>query len=191
MFWKIYNGERLYRGELFKAFGDWEHLECYERGLSFKEVEKHSFVGSGLLEAKKILPKGPSYGNVQEGDTLYTVNGQSVTSLSQFEQLLDVAVGEVLQIQAHHYRHNARYELKVQNLWEFTTCRLLWYAGSVFQPLGYQTAIHYNVPIESVLLSNADGSFTKDGPDMKIISSLGNQSTHNIDAFIKVAGGIR
>ena len=163
---------------------------CHARGLSYEEIQKYSPDGSGLLVAQAILPNGPSDTRVEEADILRTVDDQIVTSLPHFEQLMDGAVGNSLKVQVQRHENTLEYKLRVQDLWILPPVRLLEYTGSVFQELRYQTAVDYNVPIGGVTISNAEGAFILDGDGAKLILSLNNQSTPDLDAFIQVARGI-
>lgn len=158
--------------------------------MSYEEIQEHSPDGSGLLVAKKILPNGPSHTYVEEADILNTIDGQIITSLPRFEQLIDGAVGNLLKVQVQRHGNKLEYELKVQDLWTVTPCRLLEYAGASFEDLRYHTAFFHNVPLEGIRLSDDEGSFILDGSGDKMIRSFNNQSTPDLDAFIEVARGI-
>lgn len=161
--------------------------DCHARGLSYEEVLEYGHDSSGLLVAKEILPDGPSDTHVKEGDILRAVDGRIVTSLLQFEQLMDGAVGNTLSLQVWRHGNTLEFELQVQDLGTLTPYRLLEYAGSVFQDLRYQIAFAYNVPIKGVVLSDAGGSFTLKNSGVAMICSLDNQSTPDLNTFIEVA----
>ncbi len=45
-----------------------------------------------------VLPKGPSHAKVMEGDVLLKVNGENITLLSRFEDLIDNAIGDGIKV---------------------------------------------------------------------------------------------
>lgn len=87
---------------------------------------------------------------------------------------MDGAVGNTLKVHIQRYGNTLEYELQVQDLWTLTPCRLLEYAGSVFQDLRYQIAFNHHVPIEGIVISDAEGSFMLGSSEEKIILSLNN-----------------
>lgn len=184
------SGQSTPRGTIQSVWTLENPSNCHARGLSYEEIQQYSPDGSGLLVARKVLPHGPSDSHVEEADILRTVDDQIVTSLPLFEQLMDGAVGNTLKVQVQRHGNTLEYELQVQDLWTLTPCRLLEYSGSNFQDLRFQTAFDYNVPIEGVVLHDAEDPFILEGSGEKIIRSLNNRSTKNLDAFIEVARGI-
>jgi hypothetical protein len=160
-------------------------VDCHARGLSYEDIGKYSPDGSGLLVAKEILPDGPSDTLIEEGDMLRTVNDEIVKAPAHFERLMDGAVGNTLKVQVHRYGTELEFELKVQDLWKLMPYRLLEFAGSVLEDLCYHTAFAFYVPIKGVLLSNVEGSFRLGGSRNKLIYSLNNQPTLDLDAFIE------
>ena len=161
--------------------------DCHARGLSYEEIQKYSPDGSGLLVAQVIIPNGPSDTYVKEADILRTVDDQIVTSLTHFEQLMDRAVGNTIEVRVQRHGNIFEYDIQVQDLFTLTPYRLLEYAGSTFQDLRYETAIDHHVPIEGVILSDAEGSFILKGCGEKLLRSLNNQLTPNLNAFIEIA----
>ncbi len=185
----LQSGQIISRGTIQSHWESEKPADCHARGLSDQVIQKYSPDGSGLLVAKMILPGGPSHAEVMEGDVLLEVNGENVTSLSRFEDLMDDAIGDVINVRVKRHQDDRELVLKVQDLFQLTPHRILQFAGSTFHDLRYYTAFRYNVPINGVVLANAEGSFELDD-GYKLICSLNNQPTPDLDAFIKVAQGI-
>ena len=183
-------GRKIPRGSIQSVWELQTPAECFLRGLSYEDIEKYGPDGCGLLMAKQILPGGPSHKIAEEADILYTVDGQRVASLSQYERLLDEAVGTTLQVEANRCGQIVKYEIEVQDLWSLVGDRLLEFAGSVFQDFGYHSAFSANAPIGGVLICDAAGSFKTEIDEQKLVCSMKNRPTPNLDAFMKVASEI-
>ncbi len=185
----LQSGQIISRGTIQSHWELEKPADCLARGLSDQVIQEYSPDGSGLLVAKMVLPEGPSHAKVMEGDVLLEVNGENVSSLSRFEDLMDDAIGDGIKVRVKRHQDDHDLVLKVQDLFQLTPHRILQFAGSTFHDVRYYTAFRYNVPIKGVVLADAEGSFKLDG-EYKLICSLNNRPTPHLDAFIKVAQGI-
>lgn len=51
-----------------------------------------------MLVVEAVLPEGPAYEKLEEGDILLTVNGEYITKFVPLEEMLDSNVGKEVEI---------------------------------------------------------------------------------------------
>ena len=173
--------EHIYRGTIQSTWMLQDPATCAARGIS-REIIDNSGT-TGLLVAHRVVPEGPSDGQIQEGDILLEVDGNKVGSLVQFESLLDKCVGDNIVIRRLRDGHDGQVEVLVQDLFQIIPFRLVQFAGAVFQDLRLQVALRWNLPINGIYLPEEMGCFDEIAG---IIHSVDGQPTPNLVAFMDV-----
>ncbi len=136
-----------------------------------------------------ILPDDSFHAEVMKEDVLLEVNGEIVTSLSRFENLMNDVIEDVINVRVKRHQNDHKLMLKMQDLFQLTPHQILQFVDFTFHDLRYYTAFRYNVSINDVVLVNVQDFFELDD-EYKLICSLNNQPTSDLNAFIKVAQGI-
>ncbi|KAJ3216001.1 hypothetical protein HDU67_010079 [Dinochytrium kinnereticum] len=140
----------------------------------------------GMLVAEAVVPQGPAFGFLEEGDVLVSVNGKVVTKFVPLEDTLDSSVGGSINIQIERGGEPMEFTLNVQDLHSITPDRYLMIGGAKLNNLSYQLARNFCVPVSGVYVAEPSGMFRLDGADQGwIIQSIDNHPTPNIDAFIE------
>ncbi|KAL8698335.1 MAG: hypothetical protein Q9201_006632 [Fulgogasparrea decipioides] len=182
----LIDGQPILRGSIQSNWLRETRAECSARGLDSQSFKKYCPGGGGLLRADKILPEGSSAGKIQEGDLLLQADGQNISSLAAFEDLIDHAVGSSITLLVRRWLQNHKVVLDVKDLFALVPCKIFEYAGSFFQDLRYELALKCNLPLKGVILFGTRGCFDIDRDHIMIIS-LNLRSTPNLCTFIEVA----
>jgi pro-apoptotic serine protease NMA111 len=112
-----------------------------------------------------VLPEGPAYGKLQEGDVLLKVDGQFLTPFIRLDKIMDASVGKPIRLLVQRYRNEIAIDIQVGNLHAITPDRFVAVAGGSFQELSYQLARWYVIPVKGVYLCYATGSFKLASPE--------------------------
>lgn len=164
--------------------------ECKRLGLSDEWeaiVRKARPDESNMLVAEIILPGGPSKGCIEEGDILLQINGELVTQLIRFDEILDNAVGSKIKMLLQRGGEDVEVEVKVGDLHAITPDRFVSVAGGSFHNLSYQQARLYAVACRGVYVCQAAGSFRFDGSDNGwLVHSIDHKKTPDLNTFIEV-----
>jgi len=179
VFKTLQSGERITRGTIQGTWTLEDPATCAARGISRETIDKSG--NTGLLIAYQIVSKGPSDGQIQEGDVLLEVEGEKMGSLVQFEHLLDHRVGKKITIRRLRHGHEGQAVVLVQDLFGITPFRLLQFAGDVFHDVRLQFALMWNLPINGVYLPVGMGCFEG---IQGVIHSVDHQPTPDFMAFI-------
>lgn len=97
----IQQGQLVPRGDIQTQFMYRPFDEARRLGLR-PETEEHLrqlFPDEiGLLVVETVLPEGPGYQQLEEGDILLTMNGDYITKFVPFEAMLDSHVGQEIKV---------------------------------------------------------------------------------------------
>lgn len=190
----IQQGKPITRGDiqcqfLFKPFD-----ECRRLGLSPEweaELRKEFPNQFNLLVAEIILPEGPSYGKIKEGDVLIKVNGELINQFLRLDDILDSNVGKTIKFHLQRGGKDVEVDIEVGDLHAITPDRFVSVAGASFHNLSYQQARLYAVAVRGVYVCEAAGSFRFESPDNGwIIQTIDHQPTPDLDTFIEVMRAI-
>ncbi|KAI8989322.1 trypsin-like cysteine/serine peptidase domain-containing protein [Pilobolus umbonatus] len=141
----------------------------------------------GLLVVESVLPGGPAYKKIEEGDILLTINGEYITKFVPFEEMLDSNVGNDIQMTVERGGQLIELTVHVGDLHAITPDRYVEIGGSVLNEVSYQLARAYCVPCKGVYVADPSGMFRLDGPDNGwIIKSVDDKDTPTLDTFIEV-----
>ncbi|GMM37991.1 Nma111 protein [Saccharomycopsis crataegensis] len=164
--------------------------ECRRLGLSEEAEEKARKLFPNimsLLVAETILPEGPAYNKIKEGDILISINGEYISTFIKVDDILDSIIGNDVHILLQRNGEYIEVDCKVQDLHKITPNRYLQISGGSFNDLSYQIARSYVLPVKGVFVSLAGGTFNFGGSSKGwIIDSINNKTTQNLDEFIKV-----
>jgi len=175
--------------------------ECERLGLQPAHESKMRALfpdAIGLLVAETVLPQGPSYGKVEEGDMLLKVNGEYINRFIRLEEILDDSVGGEVRLLLQRGSDECDILISVGDKHAITPDRYVQVCGARFNTLSYQLARVYNVPVKGVyvceqagtlnpnVISRALGSFRLDGEGGSILESIAHQPVPNLEAFIEV-----
>ncbi|KAJ8329806.1 hypothetical protein O5D80_002002 [Batrachochytrium dendrobatidis] len=142
----------------------------------------------GMLVADVVVPKGPGFGMLDEGDVLITVNGQVITKFVPLEDILDNSVGKSVHIKVERGGEELEFDIPVQDLHSITPDRYVEIGGAKLNNLSYQLARQYCVPVSGVFLSEPAGMLRLTGaPDAGwIITTVDTIPTPDLDSLIAV-----
>ncbi|KAI8849018.1 trypsin-like cysteine/serine peptidase domain-containing protein [Chytridium lagenaria] len=185
----LQNEEKVMRGTIqtqfyYRPFDEVRRLglrdstEALVRGRMKDEI--------GMLVIETVVPKGPAFGFLEEGDVLVSVNGEVVTKFVPLEETMDSRVGGQVTLEVERGGESLTFTINVQDLHSITPDRYLMIGGAKLNNLSYQLARSFCVPVSGVYVAEPSGMFALDGADQGwIIESLDNTPTPNIDAFIQ------
>ncbi|KAI8391518.1 trypsin-like cysteine/serine peptidase domain-containing protein [Radiomyces spectabilis] len=190
----VQRGETVPRGDIQTHFTYRPFDETRRLGLRPESEDKlrKAFPDEiGLLVVEGVLPEGPAYGKLEEGDILLTMNGQYITKFVPFEEMLDSSVGQNITITIERGGKPMEFTINVGDLHAITPNRYVEIGGAVLNEVSYQLANAYCVPCRGVYVAEPSGMFRLDGPDNGwVIRSVDDKPTPDLDTFIEVMKGI-
>ncbi|KAI8641222.1 trypsin-like cysteine/serine peptidase domain-containing protein [Parasitella parasitica] len=190
----IQRGEPVPRGDIQTQFTYRPFDEARRLGLRPETEEKLRKLYPdeiGLLVTETVLPDGPAYKKLEEGDILLTINGEYITKFVPFESMLDSNVGNEVTICVERGGKPMEFNIEVGDLHAITPDRYVEIGGSKLNEVSYQLARAYCIPCKGVYVADPSGMFRLDGPDNGwIIKSVDDKDTPNLDTFISVMKSI-
>lgn len=164
--------------------------ECRRLGLTseWEGIVRKGFPKeTGMLIAEIVLPEGPSYKLIEEGDLLLKVNGELLTQFIRLDDILDSNVGRTVSFLIQRGGDNIEVSVDVGDLHSITPDRFVSVAGGSFHDLSYQQARLYGVACKGVFMCEASGSFRFEGTDNGwMIQTIDHKKTPDLKAFIEV-----
>lgn len=188
----IREGKHVARGTIQTQWMIKPFDECRRLGLTANwesEVRKKFPKETGMLAAEVVLPKGPGYEKLEEGDVLLKVNGELLTQFVRLDDILDSSVGGTVKLLVQRNGEDMEVELSVGDLHAITPDRFVSVAGAAFHNLSYQQARLYAISLKDpgVYCCEASGSFRFDGSENGwLVLTVDQKPTPNLDAFIEV-----
>ncbi|KAI5868482.1 Pro-apoptotic serine protease NMA111 [Durotheca rogersii] len=192
----IQEGKPVERGTIQCQFLMKPFDECRRLGLTpnWERAIREAFPKeTNMLVAEIVLPGGPSYNKIEEGDVLLKVNGEMITQFIRLDDILDSNVGKTIRITLQRGGEDMDIDIEVGDLHKITPDRFVTVSGASVHNLSYQQARLYGVPIEGggVFVCESTGSFRFDSADNGwMIQSIDQKKTPNLEAFIDVVRGI-
>lgn len=187
----IQQSKKITRGDIQVEWLLKPYDECRRLGLK-EESEKNArklFPDQiGLLVAEIILPDGPAYNLIKEGDTLISIDGIPVTKNIEVDEILDESVGKTLEFILYRNGKKKTLQIKIGDLYSTTPNKYVTVAGASFNDLSYQIAINYCIPVKGVFINDSSGSFELSAFEKTgwILDSVDDKPTPNLDVFIEV-----
>ncbi|KAI7865276.1 trypsin-like cysteine/serine peptidase domain-containing protein [Spinellus fusiger] len=186
----VQRGQMVPRGDIQVQFSYRPFDEARRLGLRSETEETLRGVFKdeiGMLVVETVLPKGPAYKKMEEGDILLSMNGEYITKFVPLEEMLDSHVGEIIRIGIERGGESMEFDICVGDLHAITPDRYIEIGGSKLNEVSYQLARAYCVPCQGVYVAEPSGMFRLDGPDNGwIIQSVDDKPTPNLDTFIEV-----
>ncbi|CAO3676908.1 unnamed protein product [Rhizopus stolonifer] len=185
----IQKGEQVPRGDIQTIFRYRPFDEARRLGLSAETETKLRELFPeeiGVLVVDAVLPEGPAYKMLEEGDILVTMNGEYVTKFVPFEDTLDSNVTKEIVVEIERGGKPMQFKINVGSLHDVTPDRYVEYGGAILHELSYQLASHYCVPCRGVYVADPAGVFRLDGDDGWIIKAVDDKETPDLNTFIEV-----
>ncbi|KAF3917348.1 hypothetical protein ABW21_db0201496 [Orbilia brochopaga] len=190
----IRNHEHVARGTIQTQWLIKPFDECRRLGLTppWEAAIRQDFPKEiGMLVAETVLPSGPGYKLIEEGDILIKINDELITKFVRLDDILDSSVGKKTQLLLQRGGQDIEVELTVGDLHAITPDRFLTVCGASFHDLSYQLARLYAIPVKGVYVSEPAGTFRFDGSDKGwIIASVDNEKTPDLKSFIDIMRNI-
>ncbi|EPS43450.1 hypothetical protein H072_2558 [Dactylellina haptotyla CBS 200.50] len=168
--------------------------ECRRLGLTppWEAAIRQNFPKEiGMLVAETVLPGGPGYKSIEEGDILIKINDELITKFVRLDDILDSNVNNSIRLLLQRGGQDIEVELTAGDLHAITPDRFLTVCGASFHDLSYQLARLYAIPVKGVYVSEPAGTFRFDGSDKGwIIASVDNEKTPDLKVFINVMRNI-
>ncbi|KAI1760861.1 Pro-apoptotic serine protease NMA111 [Hypoxylon sp. FL1150] len=188
----IQEGEPIQRGTIQCQFLMKPFDECRRLGLSptWEKAVREAFPKeTNMLVVEIVLPKGPSFGKVEEGDVLLKVNGEMITQFIRLDDILDSNVGKTVQLTLQRGGEDIDVDIEVGDLHAITPDRFVTVSGASVHNLSYQQARLYGVAVSGggVFVCESTGSFRVDSADNGwMIQSIDQKKTPDLQTFIDV-----
>lgn len=163
--------------------------ECRKLGLQtlIESIAREKFPDiNGLLVAKVVLPFGPAFDKIKEGDVLISVNNFDICSLIQLEEILDNSIDSAISLVLQRNGENVKVTLNVQDLFEISNLKFVECCGATFNDITYNLARYFVLPLQGVFLNNSIGAFADIGDDNVIIDSIDSLEMYNLNDLINV-----
>ncbi len=183
-------GQPVTRGTIQAVF-DFQYYDELERlGLLVADetrLRKQDPHASGLLVVDQVQPGGPADGNLQPGDILLGVNGETISSFMPLEEILDASIGKTLNLKLDRGGVTVTAHVAVQDLDSITPDDYLEFSGAVLNDLSYQQAHSLNVPVRGVYVANPGYVFSTAGIGRgSVIMDFNSVAVKDLDEFQKV-----
>lgn len=195
----IRRGETVPRGTLETVFVHKPFDEV--RRLGLRPETEHAVRADdpdaiGMLTVADVVPGGPGDGLLQPGDVLVRVEGRLGTRFLPLESALDDRVGGEVVLEIERGGEPLSVTLAVGDLHAVTPKQYLEVGGAALNPLSYQQARNYGLPVKGVYVAAAGYMLRLAGiPSRSIITEVGGTPTPTLramhDAFAALADGAR
>jgi S1-C subfamily serine protease len=127
----------------------------------------------GMLVAHEIVPGGPADGRLEPGDIVVALGGKLLSGFVAFEEALDANVGGTLALEVERGGEPLALELPVGDLHAITPASFFELGGGVVNPLSFQLARSFAMPVSGVYLASAGYAFGRSGiPAGVVIEAL-------------------
>lgn len=191
----IRSGKKVDRGTIQVQWLLKPYDECSRLGLSEQAEEKHraQFPESiGLLVAEVVLPEGPSYKLIEEGDCLISINGEPIGSFIRVDDIFDSSIGKEVELVIQRGGQYITCKIKVGDLHAITPDRYVNLAGTIFHNMSYQIARFYSLPVRGVYVADSSNLFRISINDYAgwIIDEVDSQPTPDLDTFVEIIKNI-
>ena len=180
----IQQDKSVTRGTLQTVFEHKAYDELRRLGLTgeTEALTRHSFPGqTGMLTVQQVIPDSPADGKLEPGDILVRVDGELVTEFIPLAVILDVNVGESVDIELERGGRSITERIGIDDLHEISPDEFLEFGDAIVHDLSYQQARHYNQAIEGVYVANPGYILSRAAiPRGAIVSEVAGESVLNI-----------
>ena len=190
----IQQGKEVKRGSIQCQWSILPYDDCRRLGLSDEQEEEVRRIfpqETGMLVATTVLPAGPSFTFIEEGDILLKVNGKITTSLIELEMVLDDSVHGAVGIAVSRGGEVLSFTLNVQSTHDLVPDRLVEWAGGKYHTLPYHLARKLCLPIKGVYVCESPANFDFAGLQSgALLESINHQTVPDLDTFVKLVESI-
>ncbi len=187
-------GQDVPRGTLQTVFSYTPYDELRRLGLrpQTEAASRSAFPGRpGLLVVTEVQPGSPADNALAAGDVLLRLNGQAISDFDQLAEVLDGAVGGMVEADLERGGEPLRRSLPVGDLYAITPDAYLEIGDSVLHTLSWQMARHMNVPIRGVFVANPGYIFGPAGiPRGAVIVELAGRPVAALRDAVAVLGAM-
>ena len=177
------------RGGFQTLFSHHPFRELSRLGLAAAEerrLRERDAATTGLLVVRQVIPGGVADGQLDAGDILLAVAGESVTDFLALESALDEAVGRTLEVEILRLGERRSLEIAVADLHALAPDRLLELGDAVLQEMSMQHARAMNRAQSGVVVADPGYFFTRaDVPDGALIVELDGRPIDNLDDVLE------
>lgn len=169
---------------------EWKYITITEASqLSIKDDVISDMLASGhqgMLAATKVLKfvdqsRAPL---LKVGDVLIEAEGNMVSDYYTLENLLNNAVGHIVNLRIQRGSQLLDLAVRVQDLEEHTPKSLYQASGSTFHAIPYMQAINYGAPIDKgIFIAEAKGMFRYVGPH-NMLTMFGSVKLSSLEDFV-------
>jgi len=186
-------GRPVTRGSLQTVFVHRAYDEVRRLGLRAESesiVRKAFPSGTGMIVVGEIVPGGPADGVLEPGDVLLRVDEQLVNSFLPIEAVLDERVGQRIALEVERGGVPLRLELEVADLHAISPASYLEVGGAVLNPLSYQQARNFSVPVGGVYVASPGYMLSRgDIAQGSIITHVNGRETPDLGSFEAALAG--
>ncbi|CAB72237.1 serine protease, involved in lipid metabolism [Schizosaccharomyces pombe] len=186
----LQNNTPITRGTIQAQFLIKTFDECSRLGLDSAMEEKVRTLfpeATSMLVVETVLPEGPSFKKLKEGDILLYVNSMILINLIELESILDESVGKDVVLTVQRGSELVELTCTAQSTHDIAPDRYVEVCGAKFHNLSYQLARQYALPVKGVFISEPAGSFRLEGPEYGyILDSIAYKPVPDLDTFIEV-----
>lgn len=157
-----------------------------------ENVRKANPKDIGMLVVEVVVPKSPSFGLLEEGDVLVSINNKVVTHFVEFESILDKCIEDKCDSPSINVIVERGGEVKellvpVVDLHSITPKKYVSVGGGILNNVSYQLSRQLCVPREGVYVASPNGMFIFGGSESGwIVTNIDGKPTPNLDVFIEV-----
>jgi S1-C subfamily serine protease len=175
----IQAGEPVTRGTIqaVAAHRTWDDIRRLGLPLEMERQWRQRFpTASGMLTLDRVVPGGPAAGALRAGDVLLEVDGRLVPDFVTLEGLLDDHVGQTLRFLVQRGPERVEVTVAVQDLHALTPSAFIEAGRTVIQPLSFQQAVSYAIPVQGLQVAYAGPLLERAGiPAKAVLTSVDGQ----------------
>ncbi|KAJ3219519.1 hypothetical protein HK099_004661 [Clydaea vesicula] len=189
----IQNGQQVPRGTIQVHWLHKPFDECRRLGLADSTESKFRKLFPdeiGMLVCEVVLPNGPSFNLIEEGDILLSVENVEITKFVPLEEYLDSNVGKKICIKIERGGEIKEFTIKIQDLHSITPDRYIEYGGAILNKLSYQLARQYCVEVSGIYLAHVGGMMRLNGHNGNLILSVDSKPTPTLEKFVEAVCSI-
>jgi S1-C subfamily serine protease len=189
---KLREGSPITRGDIQCAFALKTFEECRRLGLTpaweTKIRAAHPKLNN-MMVAETVVPEGPSYDKIKDGDIILQINDDTASDLFHLERVLDESIGKKIPLTLWRGNSEIEEHIMVDDVRHITPDRLLSFAGAAFQNLSYELAQRWKVARRGVYMCES-GNWVMKWRAGYLIKSVDHTETPDLDAFVSVVKSI-